>query len=101
MALARTLLVDPPVLILDDATSAVDAVVEERIHAALQERMVDRTTIVIAHRLSTIALAERVALIDRGRVVATGTHRELLDDERYAAVLARGMTTGATTGGAA
>ncbi|MGI8872864.1 MAG: ABC transporter ATP-binding protein [Egibacteraceae bacterium] len=101
VALARTLLVDPPVLILDDATSAVDAVVEERIHAALQERMVDRTTIVIAHRLSTIALAERVALIDRGRVVATGTHRELLDDERYAAVLARGMTTGATTGGAA
>lgn len=89
LALARTLLADPAVLILDDATSAIDTVVEERIHQALQRRRSSRTTILIAHRLSTIALADRVVLIDGGRVAASGSHAELLASEpRYAAILA-------------
>ena len=90
IALARTILVDPPILVLDDATSAIDVRTEEEIHRRLAEAMVGRTTLVIAHRLSTIALADRVALMEDGRVVATGTHDELLATEpRYAAVLTR------------
>jgi ATP-binding cassette, subfamily B, bacterial len=90
LALARTLLVDPAVLVLDDATSAIDVQVEAAIHDALTERRRGRTTLVIAHRLSTIALADRVVLLEGGRVVASGTHAELLATEpRYAAVLAR------------
>jgi ATP-binding cassette subfamily B protein len=89
IAIARTLLAAPRILVLDDATSAVDVQVEEAIHRALREVLSDRTTIVIAHRLSTIALADRVALLDGGRVVAEGTHASLLATEpRYAAVLA-------------
>lgn len=89
VALARTLLADPAVLILDDATSAIDVEVEEAIHQRLSERRHGRTTILIAHRLSTIALADRVILIDEGRAVATGPHDELLaTNARYAAILA-------------
>ena len=89
MALARAVLRDPRVLILDDATSSVDAVTERQIREALEEVMAGRTTLIIAHRTSTLALADRVALVDEGRVVAVGTHRELLETEpRYAAVLA-------------
>jgi len=89
LAIARTLLADPQILILDDATSAIDVAVEERIHAALDARRADRTTILIAHRLSTIALADRVILLDNGVVAATGTHDELLTtNPRYAAILA-------------
>jgi ATP-binding cassette subfamily B protein len=89
IAIARTLLVNPPMLVLDDATSAIDVQIEELIHAALRERLADRSTIVIAHRLSTISLADRVALLEGGRVVATGTHTELMATEpRYAEVLA-------------
>ena len=74
---------------LDDATSAVDVQVEENIHSALRGLLADRTTIVIAHRLSTIALADRVVLLEGGRVVASGNHTELLASEpRYAAILA-------------
>ena len=88
IAIARSLLVNPKILVLDDATSAIDVLVEENIHRALDERLSERTTIVIAHRLSTIALADRVLLIEDGRVVATGGHRDLLANEpRYAAVL--------------
>lgn len=88
VALARALLANPRILVLDDATSAIDVHVEELIHRALRERLADRTTIVIAQRLSTIALADRVALIEGGRVVTTGTHRELMDTEpRYAEIL--------------
>ena len=89
IAIARTLLVDPKVLILDDATSAIDVHVEERIHRALHDLLGDRTTIVIAHRLSTIALADRVLLLEGGRIVADGTHAGLMASEpRYAEVLA-------------
>ena len=91
LAISRTLLADPTVLILDDATSAIDVAVEERIHHALAARRSDRTMILIAHRLSTIALADRVILIDDGRVAATGTHEDLLaTNPRYAAILADG-----------
>jgi ATP-binding cassette, subfamily B, bacterial len=78
VAIARTLLVNPPILILDDATSAVDVQVEQQIHEALRVLMDGRTTLVIAHRLSTIGLADRVVLLDAGTVVAEGTHTELL-----------------------
>jgi ATP-binding cassette subfamily B protein len=78
IAIARTLLLNPPILILDDATSAIDVHVESGIYAALRELLTHRTTIVIAHRISTIALASRVLLLDEGRVVASGSHEELL-----------------------
>jgi ATP-binding cassette subfamily B protein len=91
IALARLFLLNPPVLVLDDATSAVDVEVEAKIHHALAGLMRDRTTLIIAHRESTIALADRVVLMEQGRAVASGTHAELLDTEpRYAAVLAHG-----------
>lgn len=78
IAIARAILADPRVLILDDATSSVDPTKEHEIRDALTEVMRDRTTIVIAHRPATIALADRVVLIGEGRVLADGTHRSLL-----------------------
>ncbi|MFZ4518567.1 MAG: ABC transporter ATP-binding protein [Microthrixaceae bacterium] len=91
VALGRALVVDPAVLVLDDATSAIDVQVEARIHRALRERRHDRTTVLIAHRLSTITLADRVVLLDGGRVVAEGTHAELLARvPRYGEILASG-----------
>lgn len=88
LAIARALLADPAVLVLDDATSAIDSEVEERILAALRERRTQRTTILIAHRLSTIALADRVVFISGGRVAAIGSHRHLLATvPEYARVL--------------
>ena len=90
IAIARTLLVNPRILVLDDATSSIDVQVEEEIHRALRSLMKDRSTIVIAHRISTILLADRVVLIDGGRVAASGTHSELMVSEpRYVEVLAR------------
>ena len=89
IAIARTLLADPAVLVLDDATSAVDVRVEAEIHEAIERLTSRRTTIVIAHRLSTIALADRVVLVEAGRVLATGTHEQLLADvPHYREVLA-------------
>jgi ATP-binding cassette subfamily B protein len=90
LAIARAILADPRVLILDDATSAVDPTKEHEIRAALAEVMRGRTTLIIAHRPATIALADRVVLMDEeGRIAATGTHAELLaTNERYRRVLA-------------
>src|SRR5437868_2920291 len=78
VALARALLTDPRVLILDDATSSVDASTEEEIHATLRRLMEGRTTLLVAHRRSTLRLADRIAVVDRGVVVDDGTHEELL-----------------------
>jgi len=88
IAIARAILMEPRVLILDDATSSVDARMEEEIRTALREVMAGRTTLIISHRLSTIALADQVVLVDEGRVAATGTHEELLRScRRYREVL--------------
>jgi ABC-type multidrug transport system fused ATPase/permease subunit len=78
VAIARALLIDPRILVLDDATASVDATTEAKIRAGLSELMRDRTTIIIAHRLSTIALADEIVVLDGGRVVARGTQSELL-----------------------
>jgi ATP-binding cassette subfamily B protein len=89
IAIARSIVSDPAVLVLDDATSAVDPSKEHEIRAAMSTVMSGRTTLVIAHRAGTIAMADRVVLVDRGRVVADGTHAQLLStDARYRAVLA-------------
>ncbi|HEY2208144.1 MAG TPA: ABC transporter ATP-binding protein [Gaiellaceae bacterium] len=79
IAIARALAVDPRILILDDATASVDATTEARIRAGLREVMEGRTTLIIAHRLSTIALADEVVVLESGRIVARGTHEELLE----------------------
>ena len=88
IAIARAILIRPRVLILDDATSSVDASMEQEIRTALRRVMEGRTTIIISHRLSTIALADQVVLIEGGRVIEVGTHNELLrSSPRYAEVL--------------
>ncbi|HUC35675.1 MAG TPA: ABC transporter ATP-binding protein [Acidimicrobiales bacterium] len=90
ISIARTLLENPPILVLDDATSAIDVQVEQQIHDALRVLMEGRTTLVVAHRLSTISLADRVVLLEGGRIVADGTHAELLETTpHYGEVLAQ------------
>ena len=78
VAIARALVVDPRILIFDDATASVDATTEARIKAGLREAMQGRTTIIIAHRLSTISLADEIVVLDRCRIAARGTHEQLL-----------------------
>ena len=79
VAVARALLKDAPILILDEATSALDVESERRVHEALEEVMLGRTTVVIAHRLWTVKKADKIAVIEHGRIVEMGAHRELLD----------------------
>jgi len=79
IAIARALVIDPRILILDDATASVDATTEAQIRTGLREAMRGRTTLIIAHRLSTIALADEIVVLDRGRIVARGTQAELLE----------------------
>ncbi len=78
MSIARAVLLDPPILILDDSTASVDANTEEKIRTAMEAVMKDRTTFVIAHRLSTVHKADEIIVLDRGRVAERGTHEELL-----------------------
>jgi ATP-binding cassette, subfamily B, bacterial len=92
VAIARALLADPRILVLDDATSAVDASTEQQIKEALREVMSGRTTFVIAHRLSTIALADVIVVVEDGRIVAQGEHEELLDiSPLYAEIVEKGL----------
>ena len=87
VAIARALLKDAPVLILDEATSALDSESERVIQQALLELLKDRTTLVIAHRLSTIEKADRILVLDEGRLVESGSHADLLQrDDMYAAL---------------
>ena len=83
LAIARTILTDPPILILDDSTSSVDMETEHRIQQALREVVVGRTTFVIAHRLSTVRDADLILVMDRGEIVERGTHEELIPLEGY------------------
>ncbi|MFC9244437.1 ABC transporter ATP-binding protein [Streptomyces sp. NPDC057136] len=96
VALARAILTDPRLLLLDDATSAVDARVEHEIHEALKQVMAGRTTLLIAHRRSTLGLADRIAVLDKGRLADIGTHEEL---ERRSALYRRLLTDPDELGG--
>jgi ATP-binding cassette subfamily B protein len=90
VALARALITDPQILLLDDATSAVDAATEAEIHATLHRVMENRTTLLIAHRRSTLQLADRIAVLDKGRLVAVGTAEELERDSALYRLLLSG-----------
>ena len=87
--MARSLLEDPSILILDDATSAIDIQVEAKIHESLKQHLTGRTTLLIAQRVSTIALADRVVLLDQGKIVDEGTHGSLVaENPLYVSILA-------------
>jgi len=95
VAIARALVVDPRILILDDATASVDATTEARIRDGLREAMRGRTTIIIAHRLSTIALADEIVVLEDGRVAARGGHTDLIDtNEVYREIYEHGRIEG-------
>ena len=79
LAISRALLKNPPILILDEATSALDTESEKKVQKAIEALMKDRTTLVIAHRLSTVQNADKIIVIDKGKVVETGTHQHLYE----------------------
>jgi ABC-type multidrug transport system fused ATPase/permease subunit len=92
IAIARALLAQPRILILDDATSSVDASTEQQIKLALREVMAGRTTFIVAHRLSTIALADEIVVLEGGRVTARGTHDDLLgESDLYREIVEKGL----------
>ena len=93
VALARALLTNPRILLLDDATSAIDTRVEEEIHATLRRLLVGRTTILVARRRSTLRLADRICLVDRGQAADFGTHEELMERSRLYRQLLNGPAT--------
>jgi ATP-binding cassette subfamily B protein len=101
LSIARALLKDPPILILDEATSSLDATTEAKVKRALDEVMRDRTTFVIAHRLSTIRNADRIFVFDHGKIVETGTFAELVERGGRFAELARAQFMAASDSGRA
>jgi len=92
LAIARAILMEPRILILDDATASVDATTEAQIRLGLREAMKGRTTLIVAHRLSTISLADELVVLEHGRIAARGTHEELLSrSPLYAEIATRGL----------
>src|SRR5690606_17353908 len=94
VSIARAFLADPPVLILDEATSSLDPATEEQVEAALRKLLEGRTSVVIAHRLSTAEHADRILVVDHGRVVEDGDHRDLIAKGGYYSALYRQWTSG-------
>ena len=83
LAIARALLKNPPILIMDEATSSLDSESEKKVQEAIEKLMKDRTVFVIAHRLSTVVNADKIIVLSRGKIVETGTHEELIEKEGY------------------
>jgi ATP-binding cassette subfamily B protein len=99
MAIARTILRNPPVLVLDEATSSLDTQTEAALAAELERLAEGRTTITIAHRLSTVRDADQIVVLDGGRIAERGTHEDLLErNGLYAALVARDVTEEAVEG---
>jgi ATP-binding cassette subfamily B protein len=99
VAIARAFLEDAPILVLDEATSHLDTISEHTVHDALSTLMAERTTLIIAHRLSTIKNADLILVLDRGRIVETGTHEYLLlKNGLYADLIEHQMSAGTTDG---
>jgi ABC-type multidrug transport system fused ATPase/permease subunit len=94
ISIARAFLADPPVLILDEATSSLDPATEEQVEEALRKLLKGRTSVVIAHRLSTAEHADRILVVDHGSIVEDGNHRELVAKGGYYSALYRQWTAG-------